>query len=135
MMEELAACWHGDGKVETLLRQILERTGYAQMLEADNDPESEARLGNLNELVNAASEAGRARRDASREFLDHAALVSDTDNLDERAHVSLLTLHNAKAWSSRSCFSPAWRKACSRTCARWIRRPPWKKSGGCAMSA
>ncbi len=30
------------------------------------------------------------------EFLDHAALVSDSDNLDERAPVSLLTLHNAK---------------------------------------
>ena len=65
------------------------------MLQADNDPEAESRLGNLNELVNAASEAAE-RGENIAEFLDHAALVSDTDELDERAPVSLLTLHNAK---------------------------------------
>ncbi len=56
MMEELGAA-AAEGKVDDLLRQILERTGYARMLQADNDPEAESRLGNLNELVNAASEA------------------------------------------------------------------------------
>ena len=81
--------------MDDLLRQILERTGYARMLQADNDPEAESRLGNLNELVNAASEAAE-RGETIAEFLDHAALVSDTDDLDERAPVSLLTLHNAK---------------------------------------
>jgi DNA helicase-2/ATP-dependent DNA helicase PcrA len=94
MMEELGTS-AGEGKVDGLLRQILERTGYARMLQADNDPEAESRLGNLNELVNAASEAVERGEDIA-EFLDHAALVSDTDNLDERAPVSLLTLHNAK---------------------------------------
>ena len=94
MLEELGAA-AAEGKVDDLLRQILERTGYARMLQADNDPEAESRLGNLNELVNAASEAVE-RGENIAEFLDHAALVSDTDNLDERAPVSLLTLHNAK---------------------------------------
>jgi len=94
MMEELSVA-AGEGKVDDLLRQILERTGYARMLQADNDPEAEARLGNLNELVNAASEAVE-RGETIAEFLDHAALVSDADALDERASVSLLTLHNAK---------------------------------------
>jgi DNA helicase II / ATP-dependent DNA helicase PcrA len=94
MMEELASA-AGEGKVDHLLRQILDRTGYARMLEIDNDPEAESRLGNLSELVNAASEAVE-RGETIAEFLDHAALVSDTDNLDERAPVSLLTLHNAK---------------------------------------
>jgi DNA helicase II / ATP-dependent DNA helicase PcrA len=94
MLEELASV-ASEGKVDALLRQILDRTGYARMLETDNDPEAESRLGNLNELVNAASEAAE-RGETIAEFLDHAALVSDTDNLDERAPVSLLTLHNAK---------------------------------------
>jgi DNA helicase-2/ATP-dependent DNA helicase PcrA len=94
LMEELGAS-AAEGKVDNLLRQILDRTGYARMLQADNDPEAESRLGNLNELVNAASEAVERGEDIA-EFLDHAALVSDTDNLDERAPVSLLTLHNAK---------------------------------------
>jgi DNA helicase-2/ATP-dependent DNA helicase PcrA len=94
MIEELGAAAH-ETKIDEMLRQILERTGYARMLQADNDPEAESRLGNLNELVNAASEAAE-RGETIPEFLDHAALVSDTDNLDERAPISLLTLHNAK---------------------------------------
>jgi DNA helicase-2/ATP-dependent DNA helicase PcrA len=31
-----------------------------------------------------------------RDFLDHAALLSDADSVDSRAQVSLLTMHNAK---------------------------------------
>ena len=50
----------------------------------ENAPESETRMENLNELINAAAEAGRARRD-NRDFLDHAALVSDADCVDEHA--------------------------------------------------
>ena len=94
MLEELGIS-AAEGKVDSMLREILDRTGYGRMLEIDNDPEAESRLGNLSELVNAASEAAE-RGETIPEFLDHAALVSDTDNLDERAPVSLLTLHNAK---------------------------------------
>ncbi len=47
------------------------------------------------ELVNAAAEAAE-RGEGISEFLDHAALVSDADSVDERAQVSLLTMHNAK---------------------------------------
>jgi DNA helicase II / ATP-dependent DNA helicase PcrA len=94
MIEELSVAAN-EAKVDDLLRKILERTGYARMLQADNDPEAESRLGNLNELVNAGSEAAE-RGETIAEFLDHAALVSDSDGLDERAPVSLLTLHNAK---------------------------------------
>jgi DNA helicase-2/ATP-dependent DNA helicase PcrA len=94
LLEELGVA-AAEAKVDDVLRQILDRSGYARMLEVDNDPEAESRLGNLSELVNAASEAAE-RGETIAEFLDHAALVSDTDNLDERAPVSLLTLHNAK---------------------------------------
>ena len=73
----------------------LERTGYRKMLEADNTPEAESRIGNLEELLNAAAEAAE-RGEGVTEFLDHAALVSDADTVDERAQVSLLTMHNAK---------------------------------------
>jgi len=94
LMEELAV-GANEVKPNDLLIEILDRTGYGRMLQADNDPESESRLGNLNELVNAASE-GAERGETVAEFLDHAALVSDADAVDERAPVSLLTLHNAK---------------------------------------
>jgi len=94
MIQELAAML-ATAPVSDILEAILTRTGYSAMLEAGQDPDSEARVANLNELVNAAAESGQ-RGEGVTEFLDHAALVSDTDNLDERAQVSLLTLHNAK---------------------------------------
>src|SRR5205823_4744772 len=50
---------------------------------------------NLNELINAVSESSE-RGETLAEFLDHAALVSDVDNFDERIAVTLLTLHTAK---------------------------------------
>jgi DNA helicase-2/ATP-dependent DNA helicase PcrA len=94
MIQELAAML-ATAPVSDILEAILTRTGYSAMLAAGQDPDSEARAANLNELVNAAAESGQ-RGEGFADFLDHAALVSDTDNLDERAPVSLLTLHNAK---------------------------------------
>lgn len=78
-----------------LMRQILDLTGYGKMLEQEKTPESDSRLDNLRELINAAAEAAE-RGEGVAEFLDHAALVSDADEVDERATVSLLTMHNAK---------------------------------------
>jgi DNA helicase-2/ATP-dependent DNA helicase PcrA len=77
------------------LKQILEKSGYAKMLEVDPSPEAEGRRGNLQELVSAAADATQ-RGESVEEFLDHAALVSDSDDVDEKAQISLLTMHNAK---------------------------------------
>ncbi len=74
---------------------IEERTGYRRMLESENSPESQARLENLNELMNAAAEAVE-RGETASEFLDHAALVAQADALDEQAQITLMTIHNAK---------------------------------------
>ncbi len=86
-----------------ILRDILEKTGYETMLKSDMSPDSESRLGNLEELVNAAAEAAE-RGETPSEFLDHAALVSDADTVDERAPVSLLTIHNAKGLEFSNVF-------------------------------
>jgi DNA helicase-2/ATP-dependent DNA helicase PcrA len=77
------------------IRFMLDRSGYGKMLEHEGTPESEGRLENLGELVNAAAEAAE-RGETLGDFLDHAALVADADAVDEHAQVSLLTLHNAK---------------------------------------
>jgi DNA helicase-2/ATP-dependent DNA helicase PcrA len=74
---------------------IEERTGYRKMLEQENTPESEARIENLNELMNAAAEAVE-RGETVGDFLDHAALVADADSIDEQAQITLMTIHNAK---------------------------------------
>jgi DNA helicase-2/ATP-dependent DNA helicase PcrA len=78
-----------------LLQDVLEKTGYRHMLEADSSPESESRLANLEELISAAMD-GAERGESLQDFLDHAALVSDADQVDENAQVLLLTMHNAK---------------------------------------
>jgi DNA helicase-2/ATP-dependent DNA helicase PcrA len=94
LMEGLQAAAGGKSIAE-LLRAILEETGYRKMLETDPSPDAETRLENIDELLNAAAEAAE-RGEGLTEFLDHAALVSDADSLDDEAVVSLLTMHNAK---------------------------------------
>lgn len=78
-----------------LIRHVLERTGYRRMLQQEKTPESETRLENLDELINAAAESAE-RGESLSDFLDHAALVSDADAYDEQAPVTLMTMHNAK---------------------------------------
>ena len=77
------------------LKFVEERTGYRRMLEQENTPESQARIENLNELMNAAAEAVE-RGETVRDFLDHAALVAQSDALDEASQITLMTIHNAK---------------------------------------
>jgi DNA helicase-2/ATP-dependent DNA helicase PcrA len=78
-----------------LLKFLLDRTGYIKQLESEDTPDSLSRIDNLRELVNAAMDS-RDRGETLSEFLDHAALVSDADQYDENAHVTLMTLHSAK---------------------------------------
>jgi DNA helicase II / ATP-dependent DNA helicase PcrA len=94
LMEELAAGVDARPVAETV-RAILERTGYRGGLEHEGTEEAQGRLANLDELLNAAADADE-RGETLREFLDHAALISDADQVDQRAPVSLLTMHNAK---------------------------------------
>ena len=70
-------------------------TGYERMLREEKTEEAEARLLNLEELVNAAAESEQ-RGETLRDFLDHAALVSDTDAYKAEAQVTLMTMHAAK---------------------------------------
>ena len=78
-----------------LLKFLFDRTGYIKQLEEEDTPEALARIENLRELVNAAMDS-RDRGESLNEFLDHAALVSEADDYDENARVTLMTLHAAK---------------------------------------
>jgi DNA helicase-2/ATP-dependent DNA helicase PcrA len=78
-----------------LIRFLIDRSGYIKALESEGSPESFSRIENLKELANAAHDA-EARGETLAEFLDHAALASDTDQFDPDARVTLMTLHAAK---------------------------------------
>ena len=78
-----------------LIRFLIDRTGYIKALEAEGSPEAFSRIENLKELANAAHDA-EVRGETLAEFLDHAALASDTDQYDPNSRVTLMTLHAAK---------------------------------------
>ena len=78
-----------------VLKFLIDRTGYIKVLEAEDSPEAYSRIENLRELVNAAMDS-RDRAETLDQFLDHAALVADADDYDERAQITLMSLHAAK---------------------------------------
>ena len=102
-----ARCWRYTTAVEgfrapgaaantaELLKFLIDRTGYIKQLEEEDTPEAYSRIENLRELVNAAMDS-RDRGETLDQFLDHAALVSDADQYDEHAQITLMTLHAAK---------------------------------------
>ncbi|MGH9674747.1 MAG: ATP-dependent helicase, partial [Bryobacteraceae bacterium] len=94
LIEEFAAL-ATEARPGDVLRAIVKETGYATMLEKNTDATAESRLENVQELVNAAVEAGE-RGETIADFLDHAALVAETDSIDARSQILLMTAHNAK---------------------------------------
>jgi DNA helicase-2/ATP-dependent DNA helicase PcrA len=94
LIEELRQKQESLSPVE-FLQAVLDDTGYIDMLRERETEEDIARLENLRELVNALAE-GAERGETLEDFLDRAALVSDADDFDDHAPVTLLTLHTAK---------------------------------------
>jgi DNA helicase-2/ATP-dependent DNA helicase PcrA len=78
-----------------LIRFLIDRTGYIRALEEEGTPEAISRIENLKELANAAQDA-QQRGETLSEFLDHAALISDTDRYNPESRVTLMSLHAAK---------------------------------------
>ena len=95
---EAAPAFRSPGDPATLpelIRFLIDRSGYIKALETEGSPESFSRIENLKELANAAHDA-EARGETLADFLDHAALSSDTDKYDPDSRVTLMTLHAAK---------------------------------------
>lgn len=85
-----------DRKVSDVVIAAIDDSGYSFMLRSENTDEAEARLENLEELVNAAVDYDKDEDLGLRDFIDHAALTSDTDKFDRDAEVTLMTVHSAK---------------------------------------
>ncbi len=82
--------------VTEVVMAAIDDTGYANMLRSENTDESAARIENLEELVNAAVDYDKQEENGLRDFIDHAALTSDTDKFDRNAAVTMMTVHAAK---------------------------------------
>lgn len=87
----------------TMIERVLDRTGYLDWVEQQDNLEHTSRAENLRELSNAMAEATEQGQ-TLEDLLDHAALVSDADEYDEAAVVSLMTLHSAKGLEFDAVF-------------------------------
>ncbi len=85
-----------ESPVSDVVKAAILDTGYSNALKAENTDEAEARIENLQELVNAAVDYDKQEQEGLRDFIDHAALVSDTDQYKRDAQVTLMTMHAAK---------------------------------------
>lgn len=85
-----------DEPVSEVVKAAILETGYENALKSENTEEAEGRLENLQELVNAAVDYDKLGPEGLREFVDHSALVSDQDQYQPDAPVTLMTMHSAK---------------------------------------
>lgn len=88
-----------------LINTILDDTGYMDGLKAEGTDEAQARIENIEELINKAasfeesvdSPDGEDTSSLLSDFLENIALVADIDSVNEDTDVVLLmTLHSAK---------------------------------------
>lgn len=90
---------------DDLAQQILEDSGYFDMLKMDKSVEAPGRLENLKELISSMS----AEKFASlSEFMEHISLVMDKDDVTDTNKVMLITLHSAKGLEFDNVFLPGW---------------------------
>ncbi|WP_010585036.1 ATP-dependent helicase [Schlesneria paludicola] len=90
------------GAVETIVRAVLERTGYYRQYEGPLDEDEVQRKSNVDELVSSAMLFDRHMTEQEEvatlgSFLETASLTQDVDSLEEETGaVTLMTLHAAK---------------------------------------
>lgn len=87
--------------VTELVEEVIEKSGYKEMLIAEKSLEAESRLENINEFLSVTKSFEESNDDKSLiAFLTDLALVADIDKLDEDGTpgeaITLMTLHAAK---------------------------------------
>lgn len=86
-----------------LAETILEESGYTDMWKNDRSAEAPGRLENLKELIRSMEEY-----ESLRSFLEHVALVMDSEQNEQLDAVSIMTLHSAKGLEFETVFLPGW---------------------------
>ncbi|MDR4945263.1 DNA helicase PcrA [Neobacillus cucumis] len=87
--------------VTELVEEILDKSGYREMLKAEKSLEAQSRLENLEELLSVTKNFENSSEDKTLvAFLTDLALVADIDSLDDDGEkadtITLMTLHSAK---------------------------------------
>ena len=104
IMNHLDSVYRQSNALE-LLTEVIDRSGYAAMLNNEDTRESKGRMENLNELYSAVEQLVENENSSLQEFLDSTALVADLDNLDDtRGILPLMTLHTCKGLEFSAVF-------------------------------
>ena len=104
IMDHLDSVYRKSNALE-LLTEVIDRSGYAAMLNNEDTRESKGRMENLNELYSAVEQLVENENSSLQEFLDSTALVADLDNLDNtRGILPLMTLHTCKGLEFSAVF-------------------------------
>ena len=91
---------------DELAEQVLEDSGYFDMLKMDKSVEAPGRLENLKELINVMSDS--EKYPTLSDFMEHVSLVMDKDDISNENKVMLITLHSAKGLEFDVVFLPGW---------------------------
>ena len=86
-----------------LVEQVLDESGYTDMLQNEQTPEAEGRLENLKELVSSLSDFSDLQS-----FLDHVSLVMENQVDRNPDKISLMTLHASKGLEFKQVYLPGW---------------------------
>lgn len=119
---------------DELATQVLEDSGYFEMLKMDKSVEAPGRIENLKELISVMGDTEKYPTLA--DFLEHVSLVMDNDDALDTNKVMLITLHSAKGLEFDVVFLPGWEEGLFHTSARWTKAAPklWRKNAGWLMS-
>ena len=90
---------------DDLAQQILEDSGYFDMLKMDKSVEAPGRIENLKELISSMS---AEKFESLSAFMEHISLVMDKDDVTDTNKVMLITLHSAKGLEFDNVFLPGW---------------------------
>ena len=92
--------------LDELAAQVLEDSGYFEMLKLDKSVEAPGRIENLKELISVMADT--EKYPTLSEFLEHVSLVMDNDDALDNNKVMLITLHSAKGLEFDIVFLPGW---------------------------
>lgn len=84
--------------LKELLEDIIDKTGYVELLKESDEEDAEDRIQNIDELISKMVSYEETHDEPTlSEFLEEVALVADIDRVDDDGNrVLLMTLHSAK---------------------------------------
>ncbi|MCG9811855.1 DNA helicase PcrA [Staphylococcus argenteus] len=86
-------------EIHEIVDEVLQKSGYREMLERENTLESRSRLENIDEFMSVPQdyeENTPLEEQSLINFLTDLSLVADIDEADTESGVTLMTMHSAK---------------------------------------